>query len=168
MKLALSLLTTLALTGTQIALPPPAYAGSLFGVARGALAKRAVQPALRSAERQSLSSRPRDVIISRSRYAEAAEHIEHAQRNGQPSILHIDRSNAAGNRRESTGRVKLNPKPAPGYDRDEYPPAFTREGGHNANVRFIDPHDNRGAGASMRAQTHDLEDNARIRVIVGE
>ena len=44
MKLALSLLTTLALAGTQIVLPSPVYAGSLFGIARGALAKRAWTP----------------------------------------------------------------------------------------------------------------------------
>ena len=149
------------------ALPPDAHAKSLFGAVRSSLAKKSVKPALQKAEARAVEQKPRDVVISRSRHPEAAEHIDHAQRNGQPTVLHIDRLGARQNRHDSTGRVKLNPKPAPGYERDEYPPAFTREGGHNSNIRFINPHDNRGAGAVMRAQTQDLPDNAKIRVLVG-
>ena len=149
------------------ALPPEVHAKSLFGAARSSLAKKSAKPALQKAEARAVDAKPRDVVISRSRHRQAAEHIEHAQRNGQPTVLHIDRQGAPQNRHDSTGRVKLNPKPAPGYERDQYPPAFTREGGHNANIRFINPHDNRGAGAVMRAQTQGLPDNAKIRVLVG-
>ena len=162
----IALAVALALTGA--ALPSEVQARSLLGSARAALAKKAATPALKKAEAQAVEQKPRDVVISRSRHPQAAEHIDHAQRNGQPTVLHINREGAVQNRHDSTGRVKLNPKPAPGYERDEYPPAFTREGGHNANIRFINPHNNRGAGASMRAQTHDLPDNAKIRVIVGD
>lgn len=147
--------------------PADVDAKSLAGAARAALAKKAAASAVKNAERDFASGKPRDVIISRSRHPQAAEHIEHAQRNGQPTVLHVDREGVADRRKASTGPVHPNPKPAPGYDRDEYPPAFTREGGQSANVRFIDPHDNRGAGAAMRAQTHDLPDGAKIRVIVG-
>jgi hypothetical protein len=167
MKFTAALMSALILIGTQSALPEPVYARSLIGVARGALAKRAASPGLRATSQQLSATRPRDVVISRSRYPQAAAHIDHAQRNGQPTILHIDRAAAKKNRRASTGHVKLNPKPAAGYERDEYPPAFTREGGHNANVRFIDRHDNRGAGASMRAQTQRLKDQSKVRVLVG-
>ena len=59
-------------------------------------------------------------------------------------------------------------RPGRGYDRDEYPPAFTREGGANANVRFIPAGDNRGAGSSMRQQTRDVKDGEKIRVIVAD
>ena len=45
---------------------------------------------------------------------------------------------------------------------------MTKEGGHNANVRYINPHDNRGAGSSMRAQTRDLPDGSKIRVVVAD
>lgn len=153
------LAAVLAVTGFSA--PMSAEAGALFGAARSAIAKRAVKPAP-----QALTEKPRDVIIRRSKHPEAAAHIEHAQKNGQPTVLHIDRAGAAQRRRESTGSVHRNPKPAPHYERDEYPPAMTRQGGHNANVRFINPHDNRGAGSSMRAQTQDLPDGSKIRVLV--
>lgn len=142
-----------------------AEAGSLFGAARGAIAKRVFKPLPQQVAQQA-AGKPRDVIIQRSRHPEAASNIENAQRNGQPTVLHIDRAGAAERRAAATGSVRLNPKPAPHYERDEYPPAFTREGGHNANVRFINPHDNRGAGGTMRAQTRDLADDSKIRVLV--
>ena len=40
--------------------------------------------------------------------------------------------------------------PRSGYDRDEYPPAMSEEGGYGASVRYIDPADNRGAVALSR------------------
>ena len=157
-----------AAVGLSIAtLSPRAEAGVLFGAARGAITKRALKPQPQQVAQQA-AGKPRDVIIHRAQHPEAAEHIEHAQRNGQPTVLHINRAGANANRAASTGGVKLNPKPAPHYERDEYPPAFTREGGHNANVRFIKPHDNRGAGSTMRAQTRDLPDGSKIRVLVAD
>lgn len=110
--------------------------------------------------------KPKDVVVRRSQYPQAAEHIEAAQRNGQPTVLHIDRNGAAARRTESIGTVNRNPKPRPATDRDEYPPAFTREGGSGASVRFIDAHDNRGAGSNIRAQTGELPNGAKIRVLV--
>jgi len=166
-RIAAPLVAVIAIIGT--ALPVGAEAGTLFGAARGAVAKRSLKPAPQQAAQQAIqeaAGKPRDVIIQRSKHPEAAAHIEHAQRNGQPTVLQIDRAGAAERRRESTGRVNLNPKPAPHYERDEYPPAMTGQGGHNANVRFINPHDNRGAGSSMRAQTRDLPDGSKIRVLV--
>ncbi len=38
---------------------------------------------------------------------------------------------------------------AKGRDRDEYPPAMSREGGQGSSVRHIDKRDNRGAGACI-------------------
>ena len=111
-------------------------------------------------------TKPHDVLISRSRHPQAAAHIEYAQRQGQPTILHIDRSRAVERRAASTGSVDRHRKPAPHYERDEYPPAYVREGGINANVRYIDRHSNRGAGGAMSAQTRQLPDGARIRILV--
>lgn len=137
----------------------PATAGPLLTAAKHAAAQRAARAA---------AAKPHDVVISRSRHPQAAAHIDDAQRQGQPSILHIDRGGAAQRRAASTGSVDRHRKPAPHYERDEYPPAFVREGGHNANVRYIDRHDNRGAGSVMRAQTRELPDSARIRIVLGD
>jgi len=130
------------------------------------------QAATKGAERRAVRSvppdKPRDVIIQRSKHPEAAAHIEAAQKNGQPTVLHLDRAGAAARRSAATKQVNSKVKPAPGYERDEYPPAVAREGGFNSNVRFISPHDNRGAGASIRAQTKDLPDGSKVRVLVSD
>ena len=125
----------------------------------------AIQMAQAPARVATVPTRPKDVLISRSRHPQAAAHIDHAQRH-QPTILHIDRKGAPERRYASIGRIDPTRKPFKLADRDEYPPAFTREGGHNANTRWISRSDNRGAGASMRAQTRDLPDGAAIRVLV--
>lgn len=163
-------LVATVLAAACVTVPTDMEAGALFGAARGAIAKRAFKPTQQQAGQQvaqQSAGKPRDVVIQRSKHPEAAAHIEHAQKNGQPTVLHIDRSGAPERRTAATGSVSLKHKPAPHYERDEYPPAMTREGGHNANVRYINPHDNRGAGSSMRAQTRDLPDGSKIRVLVG-
>ncbi len=159
-----------ALTIACALLAPSVQAGGLFSAVRQAAAKRALTPAAATAAAKpaapaALVRKPHDVIIYRSRHPQAAAHIEHAQRQGQPTVLHIDRRGAAQRRIESTGSVDSKRKPAPHYERDEYPPALAREGGQNANVRYIDRHDNRGAGGTLAAQTRHLPDGARIRIL---
>lgn len=149
---------------------PLADAGILFRAAQTAVVKksiraRAVAQAVPAAH---ATGKPHDVIISRSRYPQSANHIDHAQRQGQPSVVHIDRAGATGRRSASTGSVNRYRKPGPHYDRDEYPPAFVREGGHNANVRYIHRRDNRGAGAVMGAQTRSLPDGSKIRIVISD
>jgi hypothetical protein len=161
--LTAALTATVALAGT--ALPPPADAGALSSAVRSAIARRAAVPPA-TAFGKAAYGKPHDVIVQRARHPQAAAHIEHAQKNGQPSVLHIDRAGATERRAAATGTVNPSRKPSPRYERDEYPPAFTREGGTNSNVRWISPQDNRGAGASMGAQTRDLPDGAKIRVLV--
>lgn len=152
-----------ALLATLVITALPADARNLAGAARAALRRKAAQEA---AAKASVQGKPKDVIIRRSQHPAAAEHIEHAQRNGQPTVLHVDRAGADARRRASIGTVNRETRPAKGYDRDEYPPAFTREGGSNSNVRFIPAGDNRGAGSSMRQQTRDVADGQKIRVLV--
>ena len=167
--LAAAIAAVFAVVGAT--LPMDVEAGALLGAARGAIAKRAIKPGAQPASNQAAqqaAGKPRDVVIQRSKHPEAASHIEHAQKNGQPTVLHIDRPGAPERRIAATGSVSLKRKPAPHYERDEYPPAMTREGGHNANVRYINPHDNRGAGSSMRAQTRDLPDGSKIRIVVAD
>ncbi len=159
----------LLLSTAACLLADSAEARSFGSAAAAALRRRALA---RQAPKQPATKqppdKPRDVVIQRSKHPEAAAHIDHAQRQGQPSVLHIDRGGAEGRRRASTGSVHRHTSPGPKFDRDEYPPAFTREGGPNANVRFIPRQDNRGAGSSMSHQTRDLKDGDKIRVIVAD
>jgi hypothetical protein len=85
------------------------------------------------------------VVVSLSKYPHIAAHIRAAIRGGRPVLLHIDRRHADQHRDTSTAVL---PTKA-GYDRDEYPPAMSREGGRRADVRYVDSHENRAAGASM-------------------
>jgi Deoxyribonuclease NucA/NucB len=85
------------------------------------------------------------VALSASRYPETTDHISDAIAAGQPSLLHIDRADEDAHRAASLADYP----PRTGYDRDEYAPAMSREGGSGADVRYIDPSDNRGAGATM-------------------
>lgn len=107
------------------------------------------------------TDQPRTVYISHERYPEAAAHIDDAQNGtiwkgfesapGEPkdSVLTVDRDGAQGRRDAATSVV---PPLQPDYDRDEYPPAVAEEGGEGSSVRYIDPGDNRGAGASQGNQ----------------
>jgi Deoxyribonuclease NucA/NucB len=88
------------------------------------------------------------VVVSLGKYPHIAAHIRAAIRRGQPVLLHIDRRHADQHRDKSTAVL---PTKA-GYDRDEYPPAMSREGGDGADVRYVNSHENRAAGASMGYQ----------------
>ena len=85
------------------------------------------------------------VVVSLAKYPHIAAHIRAAIRRGQPALLHIDRRHA--NQHRDRSMVVLPTKA--GYDRDEYPPAMSREGGKGADVRYVNLHENRAAGASM-------------------
>ena len=85
------------------------------------------------------------VQLSSGRYPETTDHIADAIAAGQPSLLHIARDEEEANRAASLADYP----PRSGFDRDEYSPAMSREGGAGADVRYIDPSDNRGAGATM-------------------
>jgi hypothetical protein len=85
------------------------------------------------------------VQLSMSRYPETTDHIMDAVDAGQPALLHIDRADEDLHRSQSLAPFP----PRSGYDRDEYPPAMSAEGGTGADVRYIDPSDNRGAGSVM-------------------
>jgi hypothetical protein len=50
----------------------------------------------------------------------------------------------------------------PGYDRDEYPPAMSDEGGTRADVRYVLSAENRSAGSVMRNQLAPYCDEQRF------
>jgi Deoxyribonuclease NucA/NucB len=103
------------------------------------------------------------VELDQSRYPETTDHYADAIADGHPALLHIDRENAELHREQSLGGFP----PRSGYDRDEYPPAMSEEGGYGASVRYIDPADNRGAGSTMGNQLEDWceEQPFRIRFV---
>ncbi len=142
-----SLLATIA-TGALV-VAPAADLGSADTVAYAA-----------SCDRQYRSI---SVELDESRYPYTTDHIEDAIRAGEPALLHIDRSGADQNREESLEGIPTRS----GYDRDEYPPAVSEEGGRGASVRYVRSSDNRGAGASMGNQLEGwCEDQPfRIRMV---
>ena len=99
------------------------------------------------------------VVLSSAKYPQTTDHILDAQNAGQPALLHIDRENEALHRDQSLAPWP----PKSGYDRDEYPPAMSREGGTGADVRYIDPSDNRGAGATMGNALEDYCEDQPFR-----
>lgn len=65
-------------------------------------------------------------------HQDTTDHTEDAIRAGEAALLHIDRSGADQNREESLRGIPTRS----GYDRDEYPPAVSSEGGSGADVRY--------------------------------
>lgn len=110
------------------------------------------------AEAKSYAKFDKRIEISRSRYPESAKHIDDAVDAGHPRALEIDRAGAAARRRESLAGTPTKNH----VDRDEYPPAMTREGGKGASVRYMGKPDNRGSGSCVRWQCIDLPNGARI------
>ena len=88
------------------------------------------------------------VDLNNDRQAPVIDHERDAVRAGQPRILHLNRVDADAHRVAS---LRGSPVRS-GFDRDEYPPAASEEGGAGADVRYISPRANRSAGATMRAQ----------------
>ncbi len=100
-----------------------------------------------------------EVEISRSKYPESAKHIEDAIANGQPEVLTIDRAGSKANRKASLkGIDKVH-----GKDLDEYPPAMFKEGGKGANVRSINPSDNRGTGSTFGHKLRQHPDGTKVK-----
>lgn len=99
------------------------------------------------------------VIVDSAKYPETAEHINTAIHCGAPASLTLDRSGANENRRESLQGVLVRQ----GYDRDEYPMACFSEGGSGADVFYLSPSDNRGAGSSISHQLRNIPDGTTVR-----
>jgi hypothetical protein len=100
------------------------------------------------------------VQLSATRYPETTDHIADAITAGQPSLLHIARDEEEANREASLAPYP----PRTGFDRDEYPPAMSDEGGAGADVRYIDPSDNRGAGSTMGNALEDWCNGQPFRI----
>ncbi|MGW8444315.1 NucA/NucB deoxyribonuclease domain-containing protein [Paenibacillus sp. S33] len=97
-----------------------------------------------------------------SRYPVTGAHIRDAIAAGHSAVCTIDRDEAEENRRES---LKGYPTKK-GYDRDEWPMAMCAEGGAGADIRYIIPSDNRGAGSWVSHQLDMYADGTKVKFIV--
>ncbi|UQZ32844.1 DNA-entry nuclease [Paenibacillus sp. PK3_47] len=101
------------------------------------------------------------LVFPSDRYPETAEHIQEAIQSGESAICTIDREQAEDNRKESLKGVPTKK----GYDRDEWPMAMCAEGGAGADIEYITPSDNRGAGSWVGNQLEEYPDGTRVKFI---
>lgn len=98
------------------------------------------------------------LIFPADRYPETAKHIQDAIAKGESATCTINREQAEDNRKESLKRIPTKK----GYDRDEWPMAMCNEGGKGADIEYITPKDNRGAGSWVGNQLEDYADGTRV------
>lgn len=96
------------------------------------------------------------------KYPETAQHIKEAIEQGESQICTIDRNGAEDNRKQS---LKGTPTKQ-GYDRDEWPMAMCVEGGTGADIKYISPSDNRGAGSWVSNQLERYPDGTKVTFMV--
>jgi RHS repeat-associated protein len=99
--------------------------------------------------------------VERKVYPETAKHIEDSIAKGKPRIVTVNRGGADLNRAESLKGIATKS----GADRDEWPMAMFKEGGKGADIRHIDPSDNRGAGSSIAKALKGAPDGSRVKFI---
>lgn len=107
---------------------------------------------------------PVSVVIDPREYPYTARHVEESKRAGEAEILHINRPAADRHRDHSLAGIPTKK----GFDRDEYPPAMSREGGEGANVKYVPSKDNRGSGRIMGIQLGKYCDGQAFRLITTE
>lgn len=115
-------------------------------------------------QEQTSTSAEYDVKIDfpEDRYPLTAKHIKDAIAAGESKICTIDREGAEENRKLSLKGVPTKS----GYDRDEWPMAMCEEGGEGADIEYIPPSDNRGAGSWVGNQLDQYEDGTRVFIEV--
>lgn len=91
---------------------------------------------------------PAVVDLDNRRHIHVLDHAWDTIDKGHPQVLHLDREGADENRQQSLRGIPTKPK----HDRDEYPPAVSREGGRGAHVRYVGSRENRSAGSVMGRQ----------------
>lgn len=99
------------------------------------------------------------IVFPADRFPETARHIKNAIEAGASDVCTIDRGGADANRDESLKGIPTKN----GYDRDEWPMAMCAEGGSGANIAYIKPADNRGAGSWVSNELEDYPDGTRVR-----
>ena len=83
-----------------------------------------------AAKNQSQSSK--EVVIDGNKHPESATNAADAQKSGQPKTVNVGSKADKSKRRAEA--MKGHPT-VPGKDRDEYPPAWSAQGGRGATVK---------------------------------
>lgn len=105
---------------------------------------------------------PVSVYLDPKKYPYTVRHAKRSFELGYPRVWHLDRANAERNREENLRGIPTRP----GYDRDEAPPAATREGADGAShVAYVPSADNRGAGSVMGNQLSDYCDGQKFKLV---
>ena len=107
---------------------------------------------------ESITEADYSLVFPAERYPETATHIQDAIKSGHSAICTIDRPGAEDNRSESLKGVPTKK----GFDRDEWPMAMCTEGGNDADIEYITPSDNRGAGSWVGNQLEDYPNGSRV------
>lgn len=102
------------------------------------------------------------LIFPADRYPETAKHIQDAIDSGHAATCTIDRDGADENRKLSLRGIDTKK----GYDRDEWPMAMCAEGGEGADIEYISPSDNRGAGSWVGNQLEEYPDGTVVEFIL--
>ncbi len=118
----------------------------------------------RGSQQSSPDSSSADVVLDFpvDKYPETAEHIRQAIAKGKSAICTIDREGAEDNRAESLKGMPTKK----GYDRDEWPMAMCQEGGVGADIAYISPSDNRGAGSWVGNQLEDYPNGTKVLLML--
>lgn len=104
------------------------------------------------------------IVLPTDRYPETMAHIASAIASGASAICTIDRNGADANRDASLRGVPTKK----GFDRDEWPMAMCKEGGEGADIAYVSPKDNRGAGSWIGNKLTDLADGTRVLFVIND
>ncbi|MCP3746692.1 NucA/NucB deoxyribonuclease domain-containing protein [Paenibacillus sp. A3M_27_13] len=96
------------------------------------------------------------------KYPETAQYIKEAIAAGKSPVCTIDREGADHNRELSLKGVPTKK----GKDRDEWPMAMCTEGGEGADIKYISPKDNRGAGSWVGHKLEEYIDGTKVEFII--
>ncbi|OAS17750.1 hypothetical protein A8708_14775 [Paenibacillus oryzisoli] len=102
------------------------------------------------------------IVVPSDRFPETAAHIKSAEDHGKSNFCTIDCKGADENRNQSLKGVPTKK----GYDRDEYPMAMCAEGGQGADIEYVTPADNLGAGSFIANQSEKFEDGTKVMIVV--
>jgi hypothetical protein len=108
------------------------------------------------------------IDMPRDRYPAIVDHVEDSWRAGYPVVLRVNREGAKERRDRLLGWWEhRHPQPkGDALDLDEAPAAALRSS-WRADVRPIDEHENRAAGAKLGAELRGLRDGTCVRYAFG-
>jgi RHS repeat-associated protein len=108
------------------------------------------------------TEQPLKVKLSRqvSENAVYEKRLNRAFNKGQPRVTTIDRSGSIANRRVATKSLPTKEN----FHRDEWPMAFTREGGAGSDLEYMDPHVNTSVGARVGDKLRPYSDGTKFEI----